>query len=55
MPDRIKRGTESHAAKLTDEQIGAAQVLHDNGYTKSEIARIFGVARVTIWRHLRNT
>ena len=54
-PELIKRGTDSHAAKLKPEQIAAAQVLHDNGYTKSEIARILGVARVTIWRHLRNS
>lgn len=54
-PERIRRGTDSHAAKLSREQIEAAKVLHDNGHTKSEIARMLGVARVTIWRHLRNT
>ena len=54
-PDRIRRGTASHAAKLSQAQIEAAQVLHENGYTKTEIARILGVARVTIWRHLRNS
>ena len=54
-PELIKRGADSHAAKLSEKQIAAAQVLHDNGYTKSEIARVLGVARVTIWRHLRNS
>lgn len=54
-PELIRRGTESHAAKLSQEQIEAARVLHDKGYNKTEIARILGVARVTIWRQLRNT
>lgn len=54
-PERVKRGTDSHAAKLSPAQIKAAKVLHDNGCNKTEIARILGVARVTIWRHLRNS
>ncbi len=54
-PERIRRGADSHAAKLSAAQIEAARVLHDNGYTKSEIARLLGVSRITIWRHLRNT
>lgn len=54
-PELIKRGTDSHAAKLSREQIEAAHVLHKNGYAKAEIARILGVARVTVWRHLRNS
>lgn len=54
-PELIRRGTESHAAKLSQEQIGAIHVLRDAGYNYAQIARIIGVARVTIWRQLRNT
>lgn len=54
-PELIKRGTASHAAKLSEAQIAAVKLLHDKGVSKSEIARILGVARVTIWRHLRNS
>lgn len=54
-PERVRRGTDSHAAKLTLAQIRTVKLLHDNGVSKSEIARIIGVARVTIWRHLRNS
>jgi DNA invertase Pin-like site-specific DNA recombinase len=52
-PERVKRGTESHAAKLSREQIEDIGYWFEQGANQSWIARKFGVSRVTVWRHLK--
>lgn len=54
-PELIKRGTESHAAKLSQEQIGEIQaIINDRPDVNfSWLARKYGVSRITIWRHFK--
>lgn len=52
-PELIRRGTESHAAKLTREQIKDIGWLFENGASQTWLARKYGVSRYTIWRHLK--
>jgi transcriptional regulator of acetoin/glycerol metabolism len=53
-PDLIKRGADSHAAKLSSADVEAL-CEHFKAYrpTQSWLARKFGVTRVTVWRHLK--
>lgn len=53
-PELIKRGVESHAAKLTPDDITRLYQFADSGWLPSEIASHFGVTRITVWRHLRS-
>jgi transcriptional regulator of acetoin/glycerol metabolism len=52
-PDLIKRGADSHAAKLSEQDITLLYQFADAGWLPSEIARHFGVSRITVWRHLK--
>jgi transcriptional regulator of acetoin/glycerol metabolism len=52
-PDRIKRGAESHAAKLSVTDIVLIYQFADAGWQPSEIASHFGITRITVWRHLK--
>lgn len=52
-PELIKRGTESHAAKLSKQDIALLYRFADAGWLPSEIASHFSVTRVTVWRHLK--
>lgn len=53
-PDLIKRGTESHAAKLSAEQIEEICMrFRDGCHNRSWLARKYGVSRITVWRHLK--
>lgn len=52
-PELIRRGTESHAAKLRLEDIALLYQFADMGWLPSEIASHFGVTRITVWRHLK--
>jgi len=53
-PERIRRGVESHAAKLSGADIARLYQYADGGWRPCELASHFQVSRVTIWRHLRN-
>lgn len=53
-PELIRRGVDSHAAKLSEQDIALLYSFADDGCLPSEIARHFGVSRVTVWRHLRS-
>lgn len=53
-PELIRRGVDSHAAKLSVEDIALLYRFADAGWLPSEIASHFDVSRVTIWRHLRS-
>lgn len=53
-PDLIRRGADSHAAKLSAEQIADLCARFRAGcHNRSWLARKFGVSRITIWRHLK--
>lgn len=52
-PGKVLRGTSAPGAKLNEAQIAEVHELHAAGHNKTEIARMLGVARITIWRHLR--
>lgn len=52
-PERVLRGTDSHAAKLTDYEICELCAAFDQGAKKSELARQYEVSRITIWRHIK--
>lgn len=52
-PELIKRGVDSHAAKLSADDIALLCSFADDGCLPSEIASHFGVTRVTVWRHLK--
>lgn len=53
-PERIKRGIDSHAAKLQPDDITLLYRFADAGWLPSQIASHFGVTRVTVWRHLKS-
>ncbi len=53
-PELIRRGTDSHAAKLTPDDIALLYSFADAGWLPGELASHFGVSRVTVWRHLRS-
>lgn len=52
-PELIKRGVDSHAAKLSPDDIALLYRFADAGWLPSEIANHFGVTRITVWRHLK--
>lgn len=52
-PEKVRRGTESHAAKLSAAQITAIRAAFECGATKTALARQYGVSRITIWRHVK--
>lgn len=53
-PELIKRGAESHAAKLTSGDIAEICArFRDGCHNRSWLARKYGVNRITVWRHLR--
>jgi transcriptional regulator of acetoin/glycerol metabolism len=53
-PELIKRGAQSHAAKLSADDIERLYRFADAGWQPSELASHFGVTRITVWRHLRS-
>jgi ribosomal protein L16 Arg81 hydroxylase len=53
-PELIRRGAESHAAKLTSDDIARLYRFADAGWQLSELISHFRVSRQTIWRHLKN-
>jgi transcriptional regulator of acetoin/glycerol metabolism len=54
MPDRIRRGPDAPGAKLNAFEIAELCAAYDSGATnKSQLARLYGVSRITIWRHLK--
>lgn len=53
-PELIKRGAESHAAKLSADDIALLYRFADSGWLPSQIATHFGVTRITVWRHLKS-
>lgn len=54
-PERLKRGADSHAAKLSEYDIDTICTIYSTYCTnKSWLARRFGVSRITIWRHLKD-
>ncbi len=54
-PERIKRGTDSHAAKLSAAAIDRMRQEFEGGASQTWLARKYGVSRYTIWRHLRKS
>ena len=53
-PGRIKRGAESHAAKLSEQAIAAlCSEFSVNRPRKTWLARKYSVSRATVWRHLK--
>lgn len=54
MPERVLRGPAAPGAKLTSRQIARLHELRDANLNNSEIARILGVSRITVWRHLKS-
>jgi transcriptional regulator of acetoin/glycerol metabolism len=52
--EQIRRGADSHAARLTREDIAQVYQFADRGWLPSQIAAHFGVSRQTIWRQLRD-
>lgn len=52
-PERVKRGTASHAAKLSEAQIDRMRQEFKNGASQTWLARKYNVSRVTVWRHLK--
>lgn len=53
-PDRVLRGTKAPGAKLNAHEIAEMCAAFDAGDTnRSRLARIYGVSRITIWRHLK--
>ncbi len=52
-PELIRRGADSHAAKLSAADIALISQFADAGWLPSEIAAHFGVSRVTVWRHVK--
>jgi hypothetical protein len=53
-PELIKRGAESHAAKLTADEIEQLYARFRAGcHNRSWLARKYNVSRITIWRHLK--
>lgn len=53
-PELIRRGVQSHAAKLSADDIALLYRFADSGWMASEIAGHFDVSRVTVWRHLKS-
>lgn len=54
MPERVRRGATHPSAKLTPQQIEEVCALFAQfNVARTEIARHFGVSRITIWRHLK--
>lgn len=55
MPDRILRGPKAPGAKLSTFEIDELCAAFAAGDTnRSRLARIYGVSRITVWRHLKN-
>lgn len=53
-PERIKRGPDHHAAKLSAEQIeGMIAYYAKVRPSQAWVARMLGVSRQTVWRHLK--
>lgn len=53
-PERLRRGAESHAAKLTETAIAAlCAEFRANRPRQTWLAHKYGVSRVTVWRHLK--
>ena len=52
-PELIRRGAESHAAKLGPDDIALLYQFADAGWQPSQLASHFGVSRITVWRHLK--
>lgn len=53
-PERIRRGPDHHAAKLSAEQIEAmCEYCRRFGVNQTWLARQLGVSRQTVWRHLK--
>lgn len=54
MPDRIVRGPDAPGAKLSADDIAALCADYDHGMNKTELARKYGVSRMTVWRQLKD-
>lgn len=52
MPERVARGTAHPCAKLNAEQVAELRDLAER-WRPSDLARYYGVSRVTIWRYLK--
>lgn len=52
-PEWVRRGPDAPGAKLSTEQIAEIYALHDEGANMPELARAYGVSRITIWRHIK--
>ena len=53
-PERIRRGPAAPGAKLSQAQIDMLCSAHyDHGARPADLARLFAVSRITVWRHLR--
>lgn len=53
-PERMRRGADSHAAKLSSDQIRAlCAEYRTNRPAQTWLGRKYGVSRVTVWRHLK--
>lgn len=53
-PDRILRGPAAPGAKLTQDEIELlCSAYYDLSVKPSQLAKLFGVSRITVWRHLR--
>lgn len=54
-PERVRRGADSHAAKLSEHDIDAICTTYAAlRPSKTWLARKYGVSRITIWRHLKD-
>lgn len=52
-PEKVRRGVDAPGAKLSAAQIEKLCADYDSGANKSELARIYGVSRITVWRHIK--
>jgi DNA invertase Pin-like site-specific DNA recombinase len=52
-PHKVKRGVDAPGAKLSEFEIAEIRAAFDSGATKTDLARAYGVSRITIWRHLK--
>jgi len=52
-PELVRRGPDAPGAKLSQAQIAAICAAAAAGVEKSAIAEMYGVSRITIWRHVK--
>jgi len=56
MPERVRQGAAAAGAKLSQEQIEEIVYLHTEcGSPQTWLARHFGVSRITVWRHIKES